>query len=297
MLKLDTTTFALVKDEKMMFAKTTSRDIYNLLDTDNGYKIFLVCKLELQDNNQYRLTVNFDKEYPEIYKDHLINRIHEYICNFKIFEFAYFIVGFDKPTRTFNYTTTQSLFHVDSFTPNADGNASEFVKLTSSIVPSKTTSDISILKYASQHDVCSVQAFIMNSTIKNDADSIRTRVCNGNIIFMRQKYNELELPHSIPFVTEYYPTTSPYTNSHNRLSYYSDLRSIGDRMLEEPTSLGERVIIRCQIINLTETQYATFLNYIQIQLVVSKALDESNITTVYDYDKYVKIINYGVCMK
>ena len=129
----------------------------------------------------------------------------------------------------------------------------------------------------------------MNSIKDNDADSIRTKVCNGNVIFMRQKFGNLELPHSIPFITEYFPTTSQYTgNPHNLLNFYSGLRSVGDRMLEEPTSLGERIIIRCQIFNLSEPQYNAFTSRLVEQIVVLKKLNESNITTVHDYDEYVR---------
>jgi uncharacterized protein YutD len=86
--------FTLIKDGTILFAKSISNNEPNFLDTMDEYKILLLCKLE-----QTQLTVNFDKEYDDNIKNNLISRIQEYIIKFNIIEYAYFVVGFDKPTR------------------------------------------------------------------------------------------------------------------------------------------------------------------------------------------------------
>ena len=50
--------FSLVKNNTLMFAKAESSSNSNFLDSENNYKIFVVCKIELL-GAEYRLTVNF----------------------------------------------------------------------------------------------------------------------------------------------------------------------------------------------------------------------------------------------
>ena len=199
-----------------------------------------------------------------------------------------------------NSIETHSSFHLDKFTPNADRNNNEFAVWYKTIV-TDIVSDMTVLKYITtdNRSVCSVQAFVMGSisddiidpTTKN-ADSIRTSVCNGSIFFMRQKFNNILLPHSTPFITSYFPTKSPYVTDHNKYNYYtSSLRNRGEEMLEDEINLGERIICRCQIKELTKNQYTSLslrskvINYVEINF--DKINSTHNNSNVYDYDRYI----------
>ena len=155
-VKLNDDEFTLIKDDTILFAKSISNNEPNFLDIESNYKILLLCKLE-----QNQLTVNFDKIYDKLIQQQLISRIQEYIIKFKIIEYTHFVVGFDKPTRTMNSIETQSSFHLDSFTPNAGGNNSEFAVWYKTIV-TDNVSDMTVLKYITtdNRSVCSVQAFV-----------------------------------------------------------------------------------------------------------------------------------------
>jgi hypothetical protein len=283
--------FTLIKDGTTIFAKAVSNNT-NFLDTDETYKILLLCKLK-----ETQLTVNFDKDYDYQHKEQLISRIQEYIIKFNIIEYSYFVVGFDKPTRTMNSIETQSSFHFDKFTPNADGNDSPFAVWYKTIV-TDNVSDVTVLKYMTTNDrqVCSVQAFVMNS-VRDDtddpttkiSDSIRTTVCNGSIFFMRQKFKNLLLPHSTPFITSYFPTKSEYiTTEQNKYNYYNHkLRSKGDDFLEDEINLGERIISRCQILNLTKEQYKLLSKKMEFKIIININFNIDPNNNVYDYDTYI----------
>jgi hypothetical protein len=114
-------------------------------------------------------------------------------------------------------------------------------------------------------------------------------VCNGSIFFMRQKFRGELLPHTTPFITSYFPTKSPFVSTQqNKYNYYnSNLRSKGDEMLEDENNLGERIICRCQIKNLTHQQYTSLIVDLRIQIIRDINFNIDSYNNVYNYDTYI----------